>query len=123
MKIKKFSSYNRLSVYQIVLPLSKYTTGEWMMSASLFGVNSNLTTYAIIIDRNDPYMYSNLSLSLRLPAGFVIMPQAQYGYSQKEFLSGKVGIEKRIKEKAFLNLSFEQNFINSMKMGRDRIQV
>jgi hypothetical protein len=117
LKIKKFSSYNRLSVYQIVLPLSKYTTGEWMMSASLFGINSNLTTYAIIIDRNDPYLYSNLSLSLRLPAGFVIMPQAQYGYSQKEFLSGKVGIEKRIKEKAFLNLSFEQNFINNMKMG------
>lgn len=116
-KIKKFSSYNRLSVYQIILPLSKYTTGEWMMSASLFRVNTNLTTYAIIIDKKNPYVYSNLSLSLRLPAGFVVMPQAQYGYSQNEFLSGKVGIEKRIKERAFLNLSFEQNFINSMKMG------
>ena len=117
LKIKKFSSYNRLSAYQIVMPFSKYTTGEWMFSSSFLGINTNLTTYAIFIGKTDPYIYSNLSLSIRLPANFVLMPQAQYGVSKNEFLSAKLGVEKRIKLKAFLNLSLEENFINNLKLA------
>ena len=33
--IGKFSSYQRFTLYQIVLPSSKYTTGEWLFSGSL----------------------------------------------------------------------------------------
>lgn len=117
LRLKHFSSYNRLSLYQIVLPSSNYTTAEWMFSGAFFGVNANLTTYALFIGKTNPFVYSNLSLSLRLPAGFVAMPQAQYGFSSGELISGKIAVEKRIKNRAFLNFSIEQNFNNNIRMG------
>jgi hypothetical protein len=115
--IGKFSSYNRLTLYQLVLPASKYTTGEWLFSSSLFGVNTNLTTFALYAGNEKPYLYSNLALALRLPAGFVLMPQAQYGYTRNEFLSAKISLEKHFLEHAFLNISYEQNFSNDLKMA------
>ncbi len=115
--IKKFSVYNRLSVNQLVLPTTNYTTGEWLITGSLFGVSTNLTTYALYIGNSAPYAYSNLSLSFRFPAGFTIIPQAQYGYTDKEVLSTKIGLEKRILQHGFLNLSYEQNFRSNLRMG------
>ncbi|HEX2974925.1 MAG TPA: hypothetical protein VHO68_03230, partial [Bacteroidales bacterium] len=117
LRLKHFSSYNRVSLYQIILPSSSYTTGEWMFSGAFFGVNANLTTYGLFISNADPFFYSNLSLSLRLPSGFVAMPQAQYGISSGELISGKMAIEKRIRDRAFLNFSIEQNFNNNIRMA------
>ena len=94
LRIKKFSAYSRFSFYQIVLPISEYTTGEWLLAGSLFGINTNLTTYAIVVGQNDPNIYSNLSLSARLPGGFLLMPQVQYSYTFKEpFSEDKPGKE------------------------------
>jgi cell division protein FtsN len=129
LKIRGFSTYNRLSVYQILFPatryyngelipsVSKYTTGEWMLSGAIGAVNTNLTTYSIFIGETKPYLYSNLSFSFRLPGEFVIMPQAQFAYTGGKFLSARVSAEKRIKERAFLNLALEQNFMNNIKMA------
>ena len=89
LRIGKFSSYQRLSLHQIILPASSYTTGEWLLSGSIFGVNTNLTNYALFIGEQKPYIYSNLSMAFRFPAGFVLMPQAQYGYTQKKLISFK----------------------------------
>ena len=117
LRLGKFSTYQRLSVYQIVLPVSKYTTGEWLFSGSLAGVSTNITTYALFIDQNKPNIYSNLSLSFRLPAGFIFIPQAQYGYTQKEIISAKVGLEKHLLQHGFLNLSYEQVFSHDLKLA------
>ena len=117
LRIGKFSSYQRFTLYQIVLPTSQYTTGEWMFSGSLFGVNTNLTTYALFIDHNKPYLYGNLSLAVRLPAGIVLMPQVQYGYTENELISAKLRLEKHLLEHAYLNLSFEQNFRSNLKIA------
>ena len=117
LKIGKLSTFQRLSVYQIVLPGSKYTTGEWLISGSLFGVNTNLTTYALFIDEVKPYLYSNLALSLRLPAGIILMPQIQYGYTENKLFSAKARLEKRLFKKGFVNFSYEQNFRNNLKLA------
>lgn len=117
LRIGKLSSFQRLSFYQIVLPNSKYTTGEWLISGSLFGVGTNLTTYAMFIDEVKPYLYSNLSLAFRLLGGFVMMPQAQYGYTDKELFSAKARMEKRILKNGFLHLSYERNFRNKLNMA------
>jgi hypothetical protein len=117
LKIGKFSTYQRLTVYQIVLPASRYTTGEWLLSGSLFGINTNLTTYAMMIQKARPYLYSNLSMAFRLPAGFVLMPQIQYGYTENRIFSAKARVEKRFLGSAFLNLSYEQNFKNDLKLA------
>jgi hypothetical protein len=117
LKIGKFFTYQRFSVNQIVLPLAKYTSGEWLFSGSLMGISTNLTTSALFFENTSPYIYSNLSLAMRLPSSFVVMPQAQYSYSQKEFISAKVLVEKHISEHAFLNLSYEQLFSSNTKMA------
>jgi cell division protein FtsN len=118
LKIGKFSSYQRFSLYQIVLPGStSYTTGEWLFTGSPFGVNTNLTTYALFIGQQKPYLYSNLSLAFKLPGGFVLMPQAQYGYTQNKLMSVKTRLEKHLLEHAFFNISYEQNFSNNLKLA------
>ncbi len=117
LRIKKFSAYSRLSYYKIVLPVSDYTTAEWMFATPIMGVNTNLTTYGIFTGNTDPYIYSNLSLSVRLPADFLLMPQVQYSYTGNEFLSAKLAVEKRLFKNGYANISYEQNFRNNLKMG------
>ncbi len=116
LRIRNYSSYQRFSFYQIVLPASKYTTGEWLYSGTLLGVNTNLTTYAIFIGETKPNVYSNLSLLFRLPGGFVVTPQVQYQYTGNEFLSTKLILEKKLFKHGFLNMSYEQNFISNSRM-------
>jgi len=117
LKLGKYSSYQRFTVYQIVLPTSDYTTGEWLFSGSVAGVSTNLTTYGLFVQENDPYFYINLSLGIRLPANFVLMPQAQYAYTTNEFISAKIAVEKNLTHKAFLNLSFEQVFQTNLRLA------
>ena len=114
LRIGKFSSYQRLSVYQIVLPTFSYTTGEWLFSGSLFGVNTNLTTFALFTEESNPSVYTNLSLAFSLPGNLIIRPQTQYGFSDSKFQTVKVGLEKHLFEKGFLNLSLEKNFVNDL---------
>lgn len=117
IRFKQFSAYNRMSVNQLVLPSSKYTTAEWLLSGSLFGVNTNITTYGLFIGNSTPYIYSNLALSYRFASGFRIIPQAQYGFSDMDLLSFKVGLEKKLLKHAFLNLSYEQNFKSNLRLA------
>jgi hypothetical protein len=116
LKIGKFYSYQRFTAYQIVLPVSTYTTGEWLFSGSVFGVNTNLTTYATVTGKDKPYLYSNLALAFRLPARITLMPQIQYGYTSGKLLSSKLRGEKFIGNNAFLYMQFEQVFTNNIRM-------
>ncbi len=106
----KFTLFSRLSVNQIVLALTKYTTAELLFSGSIFGVNTNFTTNATMTSVTDPLYFSNLSLSFRLPAQFIFSPQTQFNYNQSKFVSAKGVLEKRISKKGYLNFSYEKNF-------------
>ncbi|MRR19481.1 hypothetical protein EG827_04745 [bacterium] len=117
VSIKKFAAYSRLSYYQIVLPATNYSTAEWLIAGSVLGVNTNLTTYGVFAGESDPGVYSTLSLGIRLPREILIMPQAQYSYTDGGFMTAKVGFEKRIFQKGYVNLSFEQNFMHDITMG------
>jgi len=116
VKIRKFVAYSRLSYNQTILPLSRYSNAEWMIAGSLFGINTNLTTFGIFADKSDPNIYSNLSVAARLPAGFLLMPQVQYSYTGHEFISAKLAIEKKMLSQGYLSASYEQNFKNDLKM-------
>lgn len=116
-KIGKLNAFQRFSINQIILPSSKYTAAEWLISSSVFGVNTNLTTYGLFIGNVKPYFYSNLALSLRLPAGFILMPQIQYGYTENKLFSAKARLEKQVFKQGFFNLSYEQNFQNDLTLA------
>jgi hypothetical protein len=117
LRLGKFSTFNRFSVNQIVLPSSKYTTGEWLITGSVFGINTNLTTYALFVDEIKPYIYSNLALAFNAPLGFMVMPQVQYSFSNNEVFSVKTRIEKKVFKNGFLNMSFERNFRNDITLA------
>jgi|WetSurMetagenome_2_1015567.scaffolds.fasta_scaffold00007_134 hypothetical protein len=117
LRIRNFTSFNRFSVNQLIFPGSQYTSGEYLFSSTFWGVNTNFTTYGLFIADAEPYFYSNLSLSVRLPAKFSIMPQAQYSYSANKFLSAKIRVEKPFAGHAFINASYERNFINDMNLA------
>lgn len=106
---KNYSFYNRLTYNQVVLPGTGYSTAEWLISGIALGVNANLTNYAMFIKNSNPYVYTNLSLSLRFPYGFMFIPQTQYEYSQQEFISAKASLEKYLFKNGFFSLTYENN--------------
>lgn len=110
LRLKNFNAYTRFSFYQIVLPGSEYTTAEALFSGLLLGVSTNFTTYALFTDNNNPYLYSNLSLAIRLPGKILIMPQAQYEYNRSRFISVRGELEKRVSSRGYINGYYERNF-------------
>jgi len=110
IKGKNFAAYSRFTFNQIVLPNLKNTNAEMLWSGSVYGISTNFTTYGIFTDLSKPYVYSNLSLSFRLPKRIALTPQAQYEYNSNQLISVKANLEKPLFKKGFLNMSFEQNF-------------
>lgn len=110
VRSSNFAAFSRLTLNQIVMPQTKYTTAELLLSGAVLGVNTNFTTYSLISDLGKPYTYSNLSLSFKLPGAFVLSPQTQFDYNREEFISMKCGLEKHLFKNGYLNLSYEQNF-------------
>ncbi len=120
VKSKKFSAYSRLTINQIVMENLKNTNAELLLSGVLYGVSTNFTTYGLFTDPSNPFVYSNLSLALRLPKKIVFTPQVQYEYLSNQIISTKANFEKPLFNHGFLNLSYEQNYksrINSIEMG------
>ena len=120
VKTKNFSAYTRLTFNQIVMQNLKNTNAELLLSGALYGVNTNFTTYGIFTDPSNPYIYSNLSLALRLPSRITFTPQVQYEYLLNEIIAAKANFEKPLFNHGFLNLSYEQNFkskITSVEVG------
>ena len=115
IKGKSFSFYNRMTYDQIVLPGSGYSTAEWLVSGAIYGISTNLTNYAMFVGQSQPYVYSNLSFSLRLPRGITFIPQAQYEYGQHELISVKAGFEKYMFRNGFLSLTYENNLKSSVQ--------
>jgi hypothetical protein len=128
LRIKKFSAYNRFSLYQIVLPgpgklnedmkisNMNYTTGEWMFSGNFGRINSTITTYAIFAGKNTPGIYSNINASFKLPGSITVRPQLQYHFQIGKLISGRMDMEKYIKGNTFMNFSFEKQFINHLNI-------
>ena len=116
IRFTDFSVYNRLSINQLVLPTTNYTTSEWLISGALFGVSTNITSYAVFIGNTKPYYYSDISFSFPLPKNITIQPRAQYIYTNNNFLSAKLIAEKRVLKKGYLTASYEQNFRSNMHL-------
>ncbi len=109
VKSNNYSFYNRMTYTQTILPQTQYSNMEWLLSGAVLGVNTNLTNYAMFVKGNQPFIFSNLSFSLRLPKGFMLIPQAQYEFSHNELISFKAGIEKYLFKNGFFTLSYEDN--------------
>jgi cell division protein FtsN len=119
-KSHNFSIYSRMTLNQIIMESMRNTNAELLLSGALYGVSTNFTTYGLFTNPANPYIYSNLSLALRLPHRFVLTPQIQYEYMNNEVIATRANLEKSIFTHGFFNLSYEQNFkssTNIVEMG------
>jgi hypothetical protein len=122
---KKLSLFSRMTVYQIILPASKFTTStkytnaEVLFSGVVFGVNANLTTYGLFTGTTNPYVYSNLSATFRLPSRILFTPQVQYEYNQHQIIGYKGEAGKYLSANGYVNIFYEKNY----KSGFDGIGI
>ena len=107
---KKYALYTRLSIDQITLPESKFTSAELLLSGMFAGLSSNFTTYSVITDKK-PLVYSSLSADLKLPAGFKLTPMAQFEYRYKNFSLIRAELGRSLMQKGYLNITYEKNLI------------
>lgn len=110
---KTFSVYSRLTLNQILLPGTKYTTVESIFSGAVGGIGANFSTFGLFAkgQQPSPYIYSNLSISLPVPSQrMLITPQVQYAYNSPRIISARCEISKYLFYRGYLNVFYEQNF-------------
>jgi len=107
---KNFSLFTRLTVDQIILPGSYYTNTEWLLSGALYKVGTSLSTYAIFIQDENPFVYSNLALTFPMPGRIMLTPQAQFEYNSSRFIAVRCEAGKYLFKNGYLNVSYEKNY-------------
>jgi len=115
-----FSMFTRLTLNQFVSQDLKYTTSELLLSGAILRVGTNLTTYAVLVGKDQPFIYSNLGLSFRVPGNFLVMPQVQYAYTDNRLISARCEIGKYLFRNGYLNTSYERNYrsrISNFQVG------
>lgn len=104
-----FSGVSRLSVQKNSFNTSEYTTSEFLLSGMAYGFNFNFTTNSFSTGTTKPFIYSNLSTALRLPNGFVLIPQLRYDYNTNGITSVRAELRKQVFKKGALQASFDRN--------------
>lgn len=109
---KLFSLFGRLSLNQIIMPTTEFTTAQLLLSGALMGISTNFTTYGLYNDRMyEPTIYSSLSQTYRLPNKFLFSPQVQYDFSRNRFNNLILELERPVFKQGFLNVAYENNFL------------
>lgn len=112
IRTRNLSMFSRFSLNQIIMPTSEFTTAQLLLSGSVFGINTNFTTYGLYNDRMDePTLYSSLSQTYRMPYKFLFSPQIQFDFSRDRFNNLILELERPLFKQGFLNLAYENNFL------------
>ncbi|AMR30107.1 hypothetical protein A0256_01080 [Mucilaginibacter sp. PAMC 26640] len=119
-KANGFAAYSRLTIEQILLPFNTYTKAEWLISGIFGKFISSLNNYALLLNKGNPYVYSQLSISTRIFKNISVTQQIQYEYAKNKIADAKTVFEKRILKNGYLDISYERNFssnINNYELG------
>ncbi|WP_209309967.1 hypothetical protein [Salinimicrobium oceani] len=112
IRTKNFSMFGRLSLNQIIMPTTEFTTAQMLLSGAIMGVSTNFTTYGLYNDRmEEPTIYSSISQTYRLPNRFLFSPQVQYDFTRSRFNNLILELERPVFKQGFLNLAYENNFL------------
>ncbi len=120
VRSRHFASFMRLTFDQMYLMHSKNFTTELLFSGTVYGISTNITTYALFNYPANPYVYSTFSLSFRIPGRIIMVPQTQFEYNSSRFVSIKIDAEKQIFTHGVVKLTLEQNFaagIRNVQVG------
>src|SRR5690554_2323037 len=115
------NAYTRMSVHQIILPNTEFTTVQALLSGSLWGINTNLTTFALFNDRlAGANIYSSLSQSYRLPYRFLFIPRIQFDWDEARFNNVAARVERQVFDRGYMNIGYEKNFwrdVHTFELG------
>jgi hypothetical protein len=109
-RAKRLNSFTRLTYQHFILPEGKSTNAELLISASANKINSNFTTRAVSYS-NSRDIYSELSITCRLPLNLRFTPLIQYEYTEKKLSRIKTELEKTFFNNGAINLTYEKNTI------------
>jgi hypothetical protein len=104
-----FSVFNRFSVSQLEFANNRVTNLQWLLSGSLLGLPTHISTFANIYNQL-PYVYSTLSQTYRLPARITLIPHIQYNHNLQSVSNVMFRVEKSMKNGLHFNIFFQNNF-------------
>lgn len=124
LRTPAFVMFSRLTVNQIIapqaaydvktkykdIPKTQYTSADLMLSGAFRRMSASLTSNGLFIGGKRPHLYSELALAYRLPAGFAFKPMARFQHEHNRLMTAKCELEKQLRGKGFLNMSYERNF-------------
>lgn len=109
-RFKKVSGYVKLEYSQLVYSEFNYNQTNAMFSASYKQFSGNSSLQLNWIDKQSTYVTTDLALSYRFGNGIILRPSARYNISEKEIVSYKAEIAKRI-PRGYLSASYERNVL------------
>jgi hypothetical protein len=108
---KSLHAFSRFTLNEIVIPGYKFTTANLLLSGVYRGINTNLSTYAVLTRQaQNTNIYSDLAQTYRLPKNLLFTPQIQYSFSRHSISSTRVELEKRFAARAVINIFYDRNF-------------
>ncbi|WP_341842153.1 hypothetical protein [Chitinophaga caseinilytica] len=113
---KGMSIFSRFTFNQLISEYTRYSTTELLLSGAVGKVGVSVSNYAVWVRDTDPFIYSNVGLSLRLPGNLLVMPQVQYGYTDGKFISARCEVGRYIFRRGYLNVAYEENFRGGVRL-------
>ncbi|MEI7660826.1 MAG: hypothetical protein WCK34_01450 [Bacteroidota bacterium] len=107
--IKKLSGNANLDFTQLVYKGFTYNQGNAVISLYYRQFSLNSSTHLNWIDRETPYVFTDLSLSYRLQSGYNMLVSSQYNLNAARIITGKAEFEKRIPN-GYITATYERNF-------------
>ncbi len=107
--------YTRLGFNQLISEYTRYTTSDLLISGAVGKVGVSLATNAVFVRQTDPFVYSTLGLSFRMPGNMIVMPQVQYAYTGNELMSARCEIGKYIFGRGYFNVAYEENLRSNIR--------
>ena len=110
LRAKKFSLFTRIGGAQQRMPGANVYASDLVLSAGIGPVSMNVSTQARFFKESDPFVNSQISMSLRLPRGFIISPQTQYNFATESFTSARISMDKQFSSWGAASISYDHNF-------------
>jgi hypothetical protein len=115
IRLKRFSMFSQITFNHSLLANTGFVNTEWLLSGYVGGIDANISTYGIFYQNVEPNIYSNISLSFRVPFRMQLRSVIQYKYNTGQVVSLKESLEKNVGNTLSAGLFVENNFISDIQ--------
>lgn len=109
-KVKSANGFAKIDYTQLLYSDFYYNQSNLTLSIYYKQISANSTTQLNWVDQRTPSINTDLALSLRIKNGFSVRPSVRYNVNERNFITAKAEIEKRI-PKGYFSISYEKYFV------------